>query len=62
LCYHASLGALDTIKDMKKHGKDVNMVDYDGRSCLHIAVCYGHKDLVAWLLNLPDCNPHPIGL
>lgn len=37
-------------------GVDVNAVDYDGRSALHVAAAEGHTDVIRFLLENAGAN------
>jgi len=49
LCEKAALGDLAGVRALVSAGANVNAVDYDFRSCLHIAAANGHLELVEWL-------------
>ena len=49
LCEMAALGDMAAVRKLVGGGADVNAVDYDFRSCLHIAAANGHADLCEWL-------------
>ncbi|XP_042340511.1 glutaminase liver isoform, mitochondrial-like [Plectropomus leopardus] len=38
-------------------GVDVNAVDYDGRSALHVAAAEGHAEVIRFLLENAGANP-----
>ncbi|KAL4204850.1 hypothetical protein AMTRI_Chr01g134220 [Amborella trichopoda] len=50
LMYLANEGDLNGIEELLDHGADVNSVDFDGRTALHIAACQGRSDVVELLL------------
>ena len=49
LCEMAAQGDMAAVRKLVESGADVNAVDYDFRSCLHIAAANGHADLCEWL-------------
>lgn len=38
-------------------GADVNAVDYDGRSALHVAAAEGHTEVIRFLLDNTGASP-----
>lgn len=44
-------GDIDTLKNLIVQGIDVNSVDYDNRSALHIAVASNNLEIIKYLLN-----------
>jgi len=50
MCSAAAKGSVEAIAELHDEGMDVNAVDYDGRSALHIAASNGHLELVQWLI------------
>ena len=42
---------LDEVRGLLREGFDINTVDYDGRTVLHVAAAYGDVKLVEMLLN-----------
>ncbi|KAF6164620.1 hypothetical protein GIB67_032848 [Kingdonia uniflora] len=50
LLFMASRGDVKGIEDLLKEGTDVNSIDLDGRTALHIGACEGHADVVKMLL------------
>jgi ankyrin repeat protein len=48
------------VKRLINKGIDVNIVDYDKRSGLHIAASKGLINMVKFLLNFPNINVNPI--
>ena len=51
LCEAAKAGNLSQVALMLQVGADVNAVDYDKRSCLHLASSVGNLKLVEYLLS-----------
>ncbi|CAN1197250.1 Integrin-linked protein kinase 1 [Linum perenne] len=51
LLFMASRGDADGVDDLLNEGIDVNSIDLDGRTALHIAACEGHADVVKLLLS-----------
>lgn len=51
LLFLASQGDVDGVEDLLKEGTDVNSIDLDGRTALHIASCEGRLDVVQLLLS-----------
>lgn len=49
LCCAAAAGSLDLLKGLTAARADVNSVDYDGRSAMHVASAHGQLDAVKWL-------------
>jgi len=45
---------LQEIKELVKIGADVNLADYDGRTCLHLAACENKFDIAKFLIL--DCK------
>lgn len=39
------------MEDLLDEGIDVNSIDFDGRTALHIAACEGHVEVVKLLLS-----------
>ena len=56
LCHAAARGELDYIRLLVENGVDVNSTDVDGRTAVHLAVCYGHLDVVQFLASMPGAN------
>ncbi|KAJ3696811.1 hypothetical protein LUZ61_000516 [Rhynchospora tenuis] len=50
LLFMASHGELDGVEELLKEGIDVNSIDLDGRTALHIASCEGHLEVAKLLL------------
>ncbi|KAL8160325.1 hypothetical protein V2J09_001862 [Rumex salicifolius] len=51
LLFMASRGDTKGVKDQLNEGTDVNSIDLDGRTALHIAACEGHVEVVKLLLS-----------
>ncbi|KAF8402413.1 hypothetical protein HHK36_013368 [Tetracentron sinense] len=51
LLFLACRGDVRGVDDLLKEGIDVNSIDLDGRTALHIAACEGHVDVVKLLLS-----------
>ncbi|KZV52596.1 hypothetical protein F511_24793 [Dorcoceras hygrometricum] len=51
LLFMASKGDVIAVQDLLDEGKDVNSIDLDGRTALHIASCEGHLEVVKLLLS-----------
>ncbi|THU46193.1 hypothetical protein C4D60_Mb09t02360 [Musa balbisiana] len=51
LMFMACQGDARGVDDLLKDGLDVNSIDLDGRTALHIAACEGHVDVVRLLLS-----------
>lgn len=51
LLFMASRGDAKEVEDLLDDGIDVNSIDLDGRTALHIAACEGHVDVVKLLVS-----------
>lgn len=51
LCEKASLGDINSLKQLIKEGCNINSTDYDFRTALHLASAIGNKDVVKLLLD-----------
>lgn len=51
LLFLACKGDVEGVQDLLDDGVDVNSIDLDGRTALHIAACEGHIDVVKVLLS-----------
>ncbi|AEE79974.1 putative protein kinase TKL-Pl-5 family [Arabidopsis thaliana] len=51
LLFMASKGDVNGVEELLNEGIDVNSIDLDGRTALHIASCEGHYDVVKVLLS-----------
>lgn len=51
LLFMACRGDTMGVQDLLNEGIDVNSIDLDGRTALHIAACEGHVDVVKLLLS-----------
>lgn len=51
LLFMASRGDVRGVEDLLNEGVDVNSIDLDGRTALHIAACEGHVEVVELLLS-----------
>lgn len=50
LLFMACRGEVRGVEDLLNEGIDVNSIDLDGRTALHIAACEGHVEVVKLLL------------
>ncbi|KAG7022568.1 Integrin-linked protein kinase-like pat-4, partial [Cucurbita argyrosperma subsp. argyrosperma] len=50
LLFMACRGDVRGVQDLLNDGTDVNSIDLDGRTALHIAACEGHAEVVKFLL------------
>lgn len=51
LLFMACRGDVRGVQDLLNDGTDVNSIDLDGRTALHIAACEGHAEVVKLLLS-----------
>ncbi|KAJ0029033.1 hypothetical protein NQD34_004030 [Periophthalmus magnuspinnatus] len=51
-------GDVQSLRRYFLSGVDVNSVDYDGRSALHVAAAEGHVEVIRFLLENTGANPH----
>jgi glutaminase len=51
LCFACSAGDTEKVSDLLHLGVDINMVDYDDRSALHIAASDGHLGICKMLMD-----------
>ncbi|KAJ3675367.1 hypothetical protein LUZ60_004409 [Juncus effusus] len=51
LLFMASKGDIEGVEEVLKEGLDVNSIDLDGRTALHIAACEGHLEVIKMLLS-----------
>lgn len=51
LLFMACRGDVRGVEDLLNDGTDVNSIDLDGRTALHIAACEGHAAVVKLLLS-----------
>jgi len=51
LLFLACRGDVKGVEDLLNEGIDVNSIDLDGRTALHIAACEGHVEVVKLLLS-----------
>lgn len=51
LLFMACQGDVGGVQDLLDEGIDVNSIDLDGRTALHIAACEGHVEVVKLLLS-----------
>lgn len=51
LLFMASRGDMEGVLELLDAGVDVNSIDLDGRTALHIAACEGHNHVVELLLS-----------
>lgn len=58
LLYFASKGNADAVREILNDGVDVNLVDYDGRTALHLAASEGKTDVIELLVSAgAEINP-----
>lgn len=50
LLFRACRGDVKGVEELLKEGVDVNSIDLDGRTALHVAACEGHVDVATLLL------------
>uniref|UniRef100_A0AAX7SMZ7 asparaginase n=1 Tax=Astatotilapia calliptera TaxID=8154 RepID=A0AAX7SMZ7_ASTCA len=50
-CAAAKIGDIEALKALKEMGSNLCLVDYDGRTPLHVAACEGHLKMVQYLLS-----------
>ncbi|KAL5203513.1 hypothetical protein ABZP36_014465 [Zizania latifolia] len=50
LCLAARRGDLDTLRELLKHGLDVDSEDHDGATALRVALAEGHADVARFLV------------
>lgn len=50
LLFMACRGDVKGVMELLKEGVDVNSIDLDGRTALHVAACEGHVDVATLLL------------
>lgn len=51
LLFMACRGDVKGVEDLLNEGIDVNSIDLDGRTALHVAACEGHVDVAKLLLS-----------
>ena len=51
LCWYASIGDIQSIKEMIKLGVDLNIGDYDKRTALHLAAGNGELEVLKLLID-----------
>ncbi|MBA0768384.1 hypothetical protein Gotri_017186, partial [Gossypium trilobum] len=51
LLFMACRGDTKGVEDLLNEGMDVNGIDLDGRTALHVAACEGHVEVVKLLLS-----------
>uniref|UniRef100_A0A7N0VFA7 Uncharacterized protein n=1 Tax=Kalanchoe fedtschenkoi TaxID=63787 RepID=A0A7N0VFA7_KALFE len=51
LLFMACRGDVQGVEDLLNEGVDVNSIDLDGRTALHVAACEGHVEVVKLLLS-----------
>ncbi|CAD5218157.1 unnamed protein product [Bursaphelenchus okinawaensis] len=54
LLFACKNGDFETVRRLYIQGENLNVVDYDGRTALHLAACEGHANIVKFLLQ--TCN------
>lgn len=50
-CAAAKIDDIEALKALKEMGSNLCLVDYDGRTPLHVAACEGHLKMVQYLLS-----------
>ncbi|KAE9553881.1 hypothetical protein FO519_002922 [Halicephalobus sp. NKZ332] len=58
LLFAAKNADLESIRRLYLQGANLNMVDYDGRTALHLAAAEGHTIIVKFLLNIAKADPN----
>lgn len=56
LHFSAEKGCLETVKELVKHGAQLDVVDAEGLTPLQRACCRCHDEVVDWIISRPDCN------
>ena len=56
LHFAAEKGCLETVKELVKHGAQLDVVDAEGLNPLQRACCGCHDEVVEWIISQPDCS------
>lgn len=56
LHFAAEKGCLETVKELVKHGAQLDVVDGEGLTPLERACCGCHDEVVDWIISRPDCR------
>ncbi|KAF8362812.1 glna-1, partial [Pristionchus pacificus] len=59
LLFAAKMGDFDAIRRMYLNGLNMEMVDYDNRTAMHVAAAEGHTNIVKFLVIQAKCNFQP---
>ncbi|GMS82225.1 hypothetical protein PENTCL1PPCAC_4400 [Pristionchus entomophagus] len=59
LLFAAKMGDFDAIRRMYLNGLNMEMVDYDNRTAMHVAAAEGHANIVKFLVTQAKCNFQP---
>lgn len=56
LHFAAEKGCLETVKELVKHGAQIDVVDAEGLTPLQRACCGCHDEVVEWIISQCDCS------